>query len=210
MVSPGRCIVFLVGLLAVGATLVSSCAGLSSDRTSTSAGAVLNGAAFEPAASLPAGLSFARTDGVPFTTADTRGRLSLFFFGYTHCADVCPLTLAQLTQMRKTLGADAASVDMYFVTTDPARDTAERMQTYMENFPGVVGLTGATDDLARLQTAFGVVAQRHALPNGDYMIDHTAAVYLVNAQSKIQLVYPDGTPTDDIAADVQQLARRST
>jgi len=101
------------------------------------AAAQLNGAALEPPVALPA-LTFARSDGSQFNSFSTRGRISLFFFGYTHCADVCPLTLAQLARMRQTLGSAADQVDMYFVTVDAARDTAERMRSYLANFPGVI------------------------------------------------------------------------
>jgi protein SCO1/2 len=120
--------------------------------------APLNGATFDEPVSLP-DLSFTRSDGGTFTTADTRGRTSLFFFGYTHCADVCPLTLAEFQQIRRALGSDAAAVDMYFVTLDPARDTLDWMRTYVANFPGVVGLIGSDAELAQAQAAFNVVAE---------------------------------------------------
>jgi protein SCO1/2 len=152
----------------------------------------LNGAALDPATNLPE-LTFTRSDGGTFTTVDTRGRTSLFFFGYTHCADVCPLTLAELAQMRRTLGADADKVDMYFVTLDLARDTPERMSTYVANFPGVVGLIGSDAELAYAQSVFNIVATRRDLGDGDYMLDHTAAIYLVNSTGQIQLAYPNGT-----------------
>jgi protein SCO1/2 len=142
-----------------------------------------------------------------FTSAATRGRTSLFFFGYTHCPDVCPLTLAQLAQMRRGLGADAAKVDMYFVTVDPARDTPEQMRSYVSNFPGIVGLVGSDDQLAAAQSAFNVLAVRRDLGNGDYAMDHTAATYLVNSAGQIQLAYPYGTPADDIASDLHRLVR---
>jgi protein SCO1 len=167
---------------------------------------VLNGAALQPPSSLPA-LTLTRTDGGTFTTADTRGRTSLFFFGYTHCPDVCPTTLAEFRQIRTTLGSDATRLDMYFVTLDPARDTPEWMRTYVANFPGVVGLTGSDPQLTLAQTTFHVVYQRRDLGNGEYALDHTAAIYLVNAEGQIQLAYPYGTPPDEIVADLRQLAR---
>ena len=164
----------------------------------------LNGAALQPAVDLPA-LTFDRADGGTFTTSDTRGRTSLFFFGYTHCADVCPLTLSEFVGIRKSLGSDAAAVDMYFVTLDPARDTIERMHTYVGNFPGVTGLIGADDEIAEAQSTFHVVYERRDMPDGDYMLDHTAAIYLVNPASQIQLAYPYGTDPGDIVADLRLL-----
>ena len=164
----------------------------------------LNGAALEPPVNLQE-LALTRSDGGTFSTADTRGRLSLFFFGYTNCADVCPLTLAELTRVRRALGDEAQKVDMYFVTLDPARDTPERMRAYVGNFPGVMGLLGSDAELARIQLAFNVRSERRDGANGSYSLDHTAATYVVNAASQIQLVYPYGTPAEDIASDLHQL-----
>jgi len=179
--------------------------GSSSVRASTTV-APLNGAALEPAISLPQ-LTLTRSDGGTFTTANTLGRTSLFFFGYTHCADVCPLTLAEFRQIRRALGNDAAEADMYFVTLDPARDTPQWMRTYVANFPGVIGLIGSDDELTLAQAAFNVVAERRDLGNGDYALEHTAALYLVNSASQIQLAYPYGTAPDDIVSDLHRLLR---
>lgn len=146
-----------------------------------------------------------RADDGTFTTADTGGQLSLFFFGYTNCADVCPLTLAELTRVRRTLGDDAQKLDGYFVSLEPARDTPERMRAYLGNFPGVTGLIGSDDELARIQSAFDVRSERRGIGNGNYMLDHTGATYLVNAASQIQLAYPRGTPAEDITSDLHRL-----
>jgi protein SCO1/2 len=164
----------------------------------------LNGASYDPAVNLPP-LAFTRTDGAPFATADTRGRTSLFFFGYTHCADVCPLTLSELAQVRRGLGSAADRVDMYFVTLDPERDTPERMREYVANFPGVIGLNGSAADLEQAQSSFNVVAQRMDMGDGSYMLNHTASIFLVNAASQIALAYPQGTPPSDITADLKTL-----
>ena len=94
---------------------------------------------------------------------------------------------------------------MYFVTVDPARDTVEWMQTYLRNFPGVVGLVGSDAQLERAETTFNIVAVRRDLGSGEYAVDHTAAMYLVNSAGQIQLVYPYGTPAEDIVADLRQL-----
>jgi protein SCO1 len=187
----------------LGAAL--SCAVLISWACASQAPSLpLNGATLEPPIGLQE-LSVTRSDVSTFTTADTRGRISLFFFGYTNCADVCPLTLAELTRMRRTLGSDARNVDVYFVTLDPARDTPERMRAYLENFPGVTGLIGSDAELASLQSVFNVSSERREIANGNYSLDHTAPIYLVNAASQIQLAYPSGTPAEDISSDLHQL-----
>jgi protein SCO1/2 len=164
----------------------------------------LNGAALEPPVQLQR-LALTRSDGGTFTTADTRGRLSLFFFGYTNCPDVCPLTLAELTRMRRDLVADAQNVDVYFITLDPARDTPERMRAYLDNFPGVTGLSGSDAELTEIESAFNIRSERRDTGSGNYSLDHTAATYLVNAASQIQLAYPYGTPAEDITSDLHQL-----
>lgn len=164
----------------------------------------LYGAALEPAVNLPQ-LTFTRTDGGSFSTADTRDRISLFFFGYTHCADVCPLTLSQFVQLRRALGRDGAAVDLYFVTVDPARDTLDWMRTYVANFPGVVGLIGSDAEVESAENAFNIVAERRELGHADYAVDHTAAIYLVDSTGKIDLAYTLGTPTEDIVSDLRRL-----
>jgi protein SCO1 len=169
---------------------------------------VLNGAVLEPAASLPR-MTFSRTDGATFTRDDTAGRISLFYFGYTHCPEMCPVTLANFEQIRRGLGNDASSVDMYFVTLDPRRDTLSSMRAYMGNFPGIIGLIGSDDELLSAQAAFHVVAERQDLGGGDYALNHTAATYLVNPSNRIQLAYPYGTSPDDILSDLGQLIREA-
>lgn len=164
----------------------------------------LNGAALEPPATLQE-LTLMRSDGRTFTTADTHGRISLFVFGYTHCPDVCPLTLAELSRVRRSLADDAQKVNVYFVTLDPARDGPEQMRAYVANFPGVTGLIGSDDELARIQSAFNVRSERGATGDGNYSLDHTAATYLVNAANQIQLAYPYGTPPEDITSDLHRL-----
>jgi protein SCO1 len=164
----------------------------------------LNGAVLQPPTALPP-LTFLRSDGSAFTTANTQGRYSLFYFGYTHCAEVCPLALSQLSSMRKSLGTDGDKLDMYFVTLDPQRDTPERMRTYLTNFPGVVGLIGSEGQIAAAQDTFGVQFSRRDLGKGDYALDHTAAMYLVNPSGEVQLAYPSGTDPTEITADLQRL-----
>ena len=164
----------------------------------------LNGAALEPPIDVPA-LNLTGSDGSSFSTSNLHGRLSLFYFGYTHCPEMCPLTLAKLTSMRKTLGPQADSVDMYFVTLDPARDTPERMSTYMENFPGVVGLYGSDAQLEIAQSTFHIQSARRDVGNGDYLLDHTAALFLVNRNAQVQLAYPYGTDASDILSDLRRM-----
>lgn len=170
----------------------------------------LNGALLTPSRPVP-GLSLQRADGRTFTTAELQGRFSLVFFGYTFCPDVCPLTLLEVAQVRRLLGPDAAHLDAYFVTVDPARDTPERLRAFVKGFdPAIEPLTGGTSDLEQMRAAFGAVAERREAPDGGsvYFMDHTAALFLVDRSGGISVVYAYSTPPDQIADDVRQLVKR--
>jgi protein SCO1/2 len=164
----------------------------------------------DPPLALPE-LSLQKADGGRFTTADTRGRVSLFFFGYTTCPDVCPLTLAYVAQARRLLGADAARVQAYFVTVDPARDTPARLMEYVGHFdPAIVPLSGTAAELELARRAFGVEAVRRDLPGSAtaYAMDHTALLYLVDPDGRIRIVFPHGMKPEAMAADVRRLLSR--
>jgi protein SCO1/2 len=166
-----------------------------------------HGGVLSPPAELPY-LDLQRAAGGRFSTADTRGRLSLFFFGYTTCPDVCPMALAEIAQVRRQLGERAGQVDVYFITVDPERDTPARLASYLANFDrGIVGLTGTPGELARARAAFGAVAQRREAPGSalGYLVDHSATLYLVDRQSRLRLVYPPQTAPADLAADIERL-----
>jgi protein SCO1 len=152
-------------------------------------------------------LALRRADGRAFSTAELDGKWSFVFFGYTSCPDVCPLSLAYVTQVRGQMGARAP--DAYFITVDPARDTPQRLTQYMANFSGVVGLTGTDDELARARAAFGVVAERRDAPESGagYFMDHTALVYLIGPERTIRVVYPHGMTPADMVADLKRLVR---
>lgn len=199
----------LVLLLALG-VLLAGCARPLPAPLARPAPAPLNGAQLSPPRPVP-DLILQRADGRPFRTAELSGRVSLLFFGYTFCPDVCPLTLLEVAQVRRLLGAEAASLDVYFVTVDPERDTPERLSAYVKGFdPAIEALTGTPAALAQLRSAIGVVAERRAAPDGGagYSMDHTAALFLVGRSGQVSLVFPYGTPPEEIAADVRQVAGR--
>jgi protein SCO1/2 len=171
--------------------------------------APLNGAILTPPRPVPA-LTLQRSDGTPFSTAELSGQLSLVFFGYTFCPDVCPMTLAELLQVRRMLGPDADKMHVYFVTVDPARDTAERLHRYVKAFdPSFEGLTGDDAALAQMRAAFGAIGERREAPDGgpNYFMDHTAAMFLVDRSGGISLAYAYGTPPQQVADDIRQLSR---
>jgi len=120
-------------------------------------------------------------NGKPVTDEDFKGRPFLVFFGYTHCPDICPTTLFELSEIMKSLGKDADRTAAVFITVDPERDTPAVLKDYLSNFdPHVRGLTGDPDAVAAALKAYRVYAKKVPLKDGDYTMDHTAVVYLMD------------------------------
>jgi protein SCO1/2 len=120
-------------------------------------------------------------NGKPVTDAEMKGKPFLVFFGYTHCPDVCPTTLFDLSQLMKALGPDANRTGALFITVDPERDTPQVMKDYLSNFdPHLQGLTGDRASIDAALRAYRVYAKKVPLENGDYTMDHTALVYLMD------------------------------
>ncbi len=158
------------------------------------------------AGSLALGSSFTMiaSDGRVVTSADLSGRPYLVFFGYTHCPDFCPTTLADISAVFKELGPDKKSAAV-FVTTDPERDTAEVMKAYLENFDSrIVGLTGdplKTESIAR---AFRVYAKKvPSGTSGDYSVDHSGAVYLMDKRGQFVRVFDLQRPAKEAARELE-------
>jgi protein SCO1 len=141
--------------------------------------------------------SFALTDQLGNIFGNTRltGQPSLMFFGYTHCPDVCPTTLALLAQLHRE--PQFTRLHVVFVTVDPKRDDQPAMKQYVEAFNGnITGLTGSDAALAPLESNLGVVHSIQALPGGDYSVDHSATLYYINSLGALSAVF---TPPFDIA-----------
>jgi protein SCO1 len=123
--------------------------------------------------------------GAPITDRDLKGRPYLVFFGYTHCPDVCPTSLFEISEVFKALGKDADRVGALFVTVDPERDTPAVLKDYMSNFdPHLRGLTGDPAAVAAALKAYRVYAKKIPLGDGDYTMDHTALVYLMDKDGR--------------------------
>jgi protein SCO1/2 len=120
-------------------------------------------------------------NGKAVTDGDMKGKPFLVFFGFTHCPDICPTTLFDMSQLMKALGPDADRTGALFITVDPERDTTKVMSDYLSNFdPHVRGLTGDPAAIAAAVKAYRVYAKKVPLENGDYTMDHTALVYLMD------------------------------
>ena len=121
------------------------------------------------------------TDGKPFASSKLNGRPAAVFFGFTHCPDVCPTTLARLAKLRRQLGQGDDALSIVFVSVDPERDTPAELQTYLSLFDTpVVGLTGTPAQVEQVKKQFGVYSRKVEQPGGGYSVDHTAAVILLD------------------------------
>jgi protein SCO1/2 len=147
--------------------------------------------------------------GRPVSLSEFRGKPLLLYFGYTTCPDVCPTTLADLRNAMQQLGADRDKVQVLFVSVDPERDTAERLGAYLPYFdPSFVGLTGPVADIEAIASRFGVMFRKNeANSAADYLVDHTSAVLLLDADGRLRLMFPYGTTGEQIAADTKLFLR---
>ena len=171
--------------------------------------ATLSGGVLNPA--LPASnFSLTRHDGSKFELYQYRGKIILLFFGYTSCPDVCPVTMAELRQAISKLDEEgAAQVKVVFVAVDPERDTPERIQEYADHFsPDFIGLSGSLEELKTVWDAYGVYREVEKTDSAlDYLVSHTARIYLIDKSGNLRLTYAFGTSPDDIAHDLKILVK---
>ena len=124
-------------------------------------------------------------NGRPVSDEDMKGRPFLVFFGFTHCPDVCPTTLFDISEVLKRLGKDADRTGALFITVDPERDTPAVLKDYLSNFdPHLRGLTGDASAVEAALRAYRVYAKKVPLSGGDYTMDHTAVVYLMDKDGR--------------------------
>jgi protein SCO1 len=147
--------------------------------------------------------------GQPFTSRNLMGKPSLVFFGFTHCPDVCPTTLVKLAQLKKAAPRTGAlaGLQVLFVTVDPERDTPSALAAYVHAFdPDFIGLTGDPEALRTVTAEFGVASNRVELPGGDYTMDHSAAVFLLDARGRMVGVFTPPFDVQQLAQDLQSAA----
>ena len=152
-------------------------------------------------------LSLTDHNGRPRTLADFRGKVVVLFFGYTHCPDVCPTTLAELSQVMKSLGPDADRVQVLFVTVDPERDTPAILAQYVTAFdPRFLGLYGDADATRRAAREFKVFYEkREGSSPGEYSMDHSAGTYVIDPKGRLRLFVGYGKADADLAQDIRTL-----
>jgi protein SCO1 len=144
-------------------------------------------------------------NGKAVTDADMKGKPFLVFFGFTHCPDICPTTLFDMSQLMKELGPDADRTGALFITVDPERDTPKVMSDYLSNFdPHVRGLSGDPAAVAAALKAYRVYAKKVPLENGDYTMDHTALVYLMDKSGRFVAPFDVSRTPKAEAADLRR------
>lgn len=150
-------------------------------------------------------------NGQPRSLADFRGKVLVVFFGFTHCPDVCPTTLADLARALKQLGAEAQRVQVVMITLDPQRDTPAVLKPYVTALdPSFLGLTGEPQAIAEAAREFKVFYQKSpgATPQA-YSVDHSSGTYIYDTAGRVRLMVSYGQGADVFAHDIAQLLRTS-
>jgi protein SCO1/2 len=143
-------------------------------------------------------------NGQTVTDADLKGKPFLVFFGFTHCPDVCPTTLFEVSEVLGKLGDDAERVNALFVTVDPERDTAEKLKDYLSSFhPRLRGLTGTSEAIASMEKAYRVYSKKVPLDGGGYTMDHTAVVYLMDKDGRFVAPFNLKRKPEEAAAELR-------
>ena len=190
--------------LSVSSTLLSSGATALA-ATAERNGAALKAGVFEPPRPAP-DFVLRGSDGAELKLSGYRGKVVLMSFGFTSCPAVCPITLATLADARRTLGPAGDAVQVIFVTVDPERDDAARMKAYLAGFdPTFVGATGTPDALAAMRRNYGVTAEKKAVSGGDYVMDHSSSIYLIDRTGRLRALMPYGRSAGDFVHDVKLL-----
>ena len=137
--------------------------------------------------------------------ANLKGKPTLIFFGFTHCPDVCPTSLFEISEVLKAMGKDAEGVNAYYISVDPERDTQAAMKEYLSSFdPRLKGLTGNAEEIAKVLSEYRVYAKKVPLKDGDYTMDHTALIYLMDRDGKFVSPFNINRKPEDAASDLKR------
>ena len=143
--------------------------------------------------------------GATVTADKLQGKPTLLFFGYTHCPDICPTTLFDVSEVLKAMGADADRVNAYFVSVDPERDSPAVMKDYLSSFdPRLKALTGDPEAVAKMLTEYRVYAKKIPGKDGDYTMDHSAMVYLMDRNGHFVAPFKLDRKPDEAATDLKR------
>ena len=140
----------------------------------------------------------------PITDQDFKGQPFLVFFGFTHCPDVCPTTLFEVSEIFRALGPDAKNIRAMFVTVDPERDTPAVLKDYLASFdPRIIGVTGDIDAITAAEKSYRVYAKKSPIKTGGYGVDHSSVLYLMGPDGKLVNFYDEAVSPDDLAKDLR-------
>ena len=145
-------------------------------------------------------------NGKAFTDADLKGKWQLVFFGYTHCPDVCPTALNDLSLALDQLGAKKQDVGIVFISVDPDRDTPAVLKSYVESFGGPIeALTGTPDEVAQAAKDYRVYYAKHPRADGGYDMDHSALIYVMDPEGRFTATFTPDDTSDTMTARLQKL-----
>lgn len=145
-------------------------------------------------------------NGKPFSDADLKGRWHLIFFGYTHCPDACPTALNEISLALDRLGMKRDEVGVVFITVDPERDTPDALKSYVQSFDApIVALTGSPEAVAQAAKAYRVFYAKHPRADGDYDMDHSAVIYVMNPEGRFTATFTPDSSADAIVQRLQKL-----
>jgi protein SCO1/2 len=143
--------------------------------------------------------------GKSVTDKNLKGKPTLIFFGYTHCPDVCPTSLFEISEVLRAMGRDADKVNAVFISVDPERDTQAAMKDYLSSFdPHLEGLSGDPAETAKVITSYRVYAKKVPTKDGDYTMDHTALIYLMDRDGRFVSPFNLKRTPEEAAADLKR------
>ena len=145
-------------------------------------------------------------NGKPVSDADLKGKWQLVFFGYTHCPDTCPTALNEISLALDQLGEKRQDVEVVFITVDPERDTPDMLKSYVQSFDApIIALTGSPEAIKQAAKAYRVFYAKHPRADGDYDMDHSAVIYVMNPEGRFTATFTPDSTADAIAQRLQKL-----
>jgi protein SCO1/2 len=160
-----------------------------------------------PEVRLGAPFSLVDHTGAAITEKAFEGKPVALFFGFSHCPEICPTTMYEMTDWLEALGEEGRGIGVYFVSIDPERDTPQVLGEYVAQFPRVTGITGDANAVAELAKAWKVYFKKQPLDGGDYTMDHTASIFLVNPDGSFKGTIAYGEKAETAIEKLRNLAR---
>ena len=158
-----------------------------------------------PSATIGGPFQLSDQNGQRVTDQNLKGKPTLIFFGFTHCPDICPTALFEMTELLRAMGPDGDRINVYFVSVDPERDTATTLKEYLSSFDErIKGLSGDPAAITAIMTGYRVYARKVPLKDGDYTMDHTALVYLMDRNGRFVAPFDIKRKPDVAAADLKR------